>query len=186
MEKNIKAIEERLSKNESGFFPLDIKGEYIPLQNKIELVDATTLKFIDEKILRNWGVSLPILTGDYTKAQYEAFYQKSLEPIIKKTGEAITMGLFTEREKGFGNAVVLYPHELIFMDTGQKIDLFDLLVDSGSCYKNEVRTAFGMKPLPELVGQIAMSSNKTNAENNKTDEQKNNEGGGKKDEQGVN
>ena len=45
---------------------------------------------------------------------------------------------------------------------------------------------FGMKPLPELVGQIAMSSNKTNAENNKTDEQKNNEGGGKKDEQGVN
>lgn len=82
------------------------------------------------------------------------------------------MGLFTEREKGFGNAVVLYPHELIFMDTGQKIDLFDLLVDSGSCYKNEVRTAFGMKPLPELAGQIAMSSNKTNAENNKTDEQK--------------
>ena len=186
MEKNIKAIEERLSKNESGFLPLDIKGEYIPLQNKIELVDATTLKFIDEKILRNWGVSLPILTGDYTKAQYEAFYQKSLEPIIKKTGEAITMGLFTEREKGFGNAVVLYPHELIFMDTGQKIDLFDLLVDSGSCYKNEVRTAFGMKPLPELVGQIAMSSNKTNAENNKTDEQKNNKGGGNKDEQGVN
>lgn len=186
MEKNIKVIEERLSKNESGFLPLDIKGEYIPLQNKIELVDATTLKFIDEKILRNWGVSLPILTGDYTKAQYEAFYQKSLEPIIKKTGEAITMGLFTEREKGFGNAVVLYPHELIFMDTGQKIDLFDLLVDSGSCYKNEVRTAFGMRPLPELVGQIAMSSNKTNAENNKTDEQKNNESGGNKDEQGVN
>ena len=86
MEKNIKAIEERLSKNESGFLPLDIKGEYIPLQNKIELVDATTLKFIDEKILRNWGVSLPILTGDYTKAQYVAFYQKSLVPIIKKTG----------------------------------------------------------------------------------------------------
>lgn len=26
-----------------------------------------------------------------------------------------------------------------------------------------------MRPLPELVGQIAMSSNKTNAENNKTD-----------------
>ena len=92
------------------------------------------------------------------------------------------MGLFTEREKGFGNAVVLYPHELIFMDTGQKIDLFDF----GSYYKNEVRTAFGMKPLPELAGQIAMSSNKTNAENNKTDEQKNNEGGGNKDEQGVN
>lgn len=167
MENNIKEIEKRLAKNESGFLPLDIKGEYIPLQNKIQLVDATTLKFIDEKILRNIGVSLPILTGDYTKAQYEAFYQKSLEPILKRTGESFTMTMFTNREKGFKNKVMMYPHELIFMDTSQKIELFDVLVDSASCYKNELRTAFGMRPLPELAGQIAMSSNKANAENNK-------------------
>lgn len=167
MENNIKEIEKRLANNESGFLPLDIKGEYIPLQNKIQLVDATTLKFIDEKILRNIGVSLPILTGDYTKAQYEAFYQKSLEPILKRTGESFTMTMFTNREKGFKNKVMMYPHELIFMDTSQKIELFDVLVDSASCYKNELRTAFGMRPLPELAGQIAMSSNKANAENNK-------------------
>lgn len=167
MENNIKEIEKRLANNESGFLPLDIKGEYIPLQNKIQLVDATTLKFIDEKILRNIGVSLPILTGDYTKTQYEAFYQKSLEPILKRTGESFTMTMFTNREKGFKNKVMMYPHELIFMDTSQKIELFDVLVDSASCYKNELRTAFGMRPLPELAGQIAMSSNKANAENNK-------------------
>ena len=167
MENNIKEIEKRLANNESGFLPLDIKGEYIPLQNKIQLVDATTLKFIAEKILRNIGVSLPILTGDYTKPQYEAFYQKSLEPILKRTGESFTMTMFTNREKGFKNKVMMYPHELIFMDTSQKIELFDVLVDSASCYKNELRTAFGMRPLPELAGQIAMSSNKANAENNK-------------------
>lgn len=167
MENNIKEIEKRLANNESGFLPLDIKGEYIPLQNKIQLVDATTLKFIDEKILRNIGVSLPILTGDYTKPQYEAFYQKSLEPILKRTGESFTKTMFTNREKGFKNKVMMYPHELIFMDTSQKIELFDVLVDSASCYKNELRTAFGMRPLPELAGQIAMSSNKANAENNK-------------------
>lgn len=183
MEKNIKEIEKRLASNESGFLPLDIKGEFIPLQNKIQLVDATTLKFIDEKILRNFGVSLPILTGDYTKAQYEAFYQKSLEPVIKKTGEAFTMAMFTDREKGFGNKIILYPHELIFMDTSQKIELFDVLVDSASCYKNELRTAFGMRPLPELAGQIAMSSNKSNAENNKVKQEDNqNNDGGKEDE----
>ena len=131
--------------------------------------------------MRNFGVSLPILTGDYTKAQYEAFYQKSLEPVLKKTGESFSMTMFTDREKGFGNKIILYPHELIFMDTSQKIELFDVLVDSASCYKNELRTAFGMRPLPELAGQIAMSSNKSNAENNKTE--KNNNDGGNKDEE---
>lgn len=178
MENNIKEIETRLANNESGFLPLDIKGEYIPLQNKIQLVDSETLKFIDEKILRNIGVSLPILTGDYTKPQYEAFYQKSLEPILKRTGESFTMTMFTDREKGFKNKIMMYPHELIFMDTSQKIELFDVLVDSASCYKNELRTAFGMRPLPELAGQIAMSSNKANAENNKVQNEQNQENGG--------
>lgn len=183
MENNIKEIEKRLANNESGFLPLDIKGEYIPLQNKIQLVDATTLKFIDEKILRNIGVSLPILTGDYTKSQYEAFYQKSLEPILKRTGESFTMTMFTDREKGFKNKIMLYPHELIFMDTSQKIELFDVLVDSASCYKNELRTAFGMRPLPELAGQIAMSSNKANAENNKVQNEQNQNNGGEENEE---
>ena len=183
MEENIKNMEKRLSNNESGFLPLDIKGEYIPLQNKIQLVDATTLKFIDEKILRNFGVSLPILTGDYTKAQYEAFYQKSLEPILKRTGESFTMSMFSVREKGFGNKIMMYPHELIFMDTSKKIELFDLLVDSASCYKNELRTAFGMRPLPELAGQIAMSSNKANAENNKVENENNSSIGGSENEE---
>ena len=95
------------------------------------------------------------------------------------------MALFTAREKGFGNKIVLYPHELIFIDTSQKIDLFNMLVDSASCYKNELRTAFGMRPLPELAGQIAMSSNKSNAENNKAEqgeEQQNNNDGGNENE----
>ena len=95
MEKAIKNLEQRLKKNESGFLPLDIKGEFIPFQNKIQLVDDRTLKFIDEKILRNFGVSLPILTGDYTKEQYESFYQKSLEPLIISISQAFTKTLFT-------------------------------------------------------------------------------------------
>ena len=77
----------------------------------------------------------------------------------------------------------MYPHELIFMDTSQKIELFDLLVDSASCYKNELRTAVGMRPLPELAGQIAMSSNKANAENNKAENENNSSIGGSENEE---
>lgn len=175
MDKAIKDIESHLKNNESGFFPIDLKSEFIPLQNKIQLVDADTLKFIDEKILRHFGVSLPILTGDYTKAQYEAFYQKTLEPLIISISQEFTKKLFTSDEKKQGNKIEFYPHELIFMTTDQKISLFDILVDSAACYKNEMRVAFGMKPMPELAGQLAMSSNKTNAENNKNDNQQLNE-----------
>lgn len=169
MDNAVKELERHLNANESGFLPLDMKGEFIPLKRDTQLVDDSILRFIDSKILRYFGVSLPILTGDYTKTQYEAFYQKTLEPLIIQIGQEFTKIMFTDREKSFGNSIVFYPHELIFLDTTQKISLFDILVDSGACYKNELRTAFGMKPLSELNGQLAMSSNKTNAENNKTD-----------------
>lgn len=169
-EQALKELQNHLENNRSGFLPIDLKCDFIPLQNKIQLVDATTLKFIDEKILRHFGVSLPILTGDYSKEQYEAFYQKTLEPLIISINQEFTKKLFTKGEKAHGNKIQFYPHELIFMSTDQKLSLFDLFVDTASCYCNELRTAFGKRPLPELVGKIAMSSNKTNAENNKIDE----------------
>ena len=88
--KTEKALEEltaALKRNESGFMPLDLKAEFIPFKREVKLVDEPTLKFIDEKILRHFGVPLAILTGDYNKTQYEAFYQKTLfdEPGIYKS-----------------------------------------------------------------------------------------------------
>lgn len=183
MEANIKEFEEKLQNNESGIIGLDLQGEFIPLQNKIQLVDDATLKFIDEKILRHFGVSIPILTGDYTKEQYEAFYQKTLEPLITSLNQEFTKKLFSKREKELGNQIKFYPNELIFMTNSQRIELFNMLCDTSSCYKNEMRVAFGMVPLEELAGQMATSSNKQNAENNTEQNQNKNEGGLLQDEE---
>ena len=159
VEKALKEMERKLQNSESGFLPLDLKNEFTPLEHRTELVDADTLKFIDEKILRNWGVPLPILTGDYTQAQYNAFYQKTLEPIIISMSQAITKKLFTRREKAFGNMVKLYPKELIFMSVEQTLEMIEKLAPTGALFENEKRTALGMRPLPELAGKRYMSLN---------------------------
>lgn len=166
----IKDFESKLENNESGVLPIDITGEFMPINKQIQLLDATTLEFIDKKILRWFGVSAAIVNGDFSKDQYEAFYQKTLEPIIKASIEAHTKGLFSNKASfGFGNKIMFYTAQLIFLSSSQKIEAANLLVDSGSCYKNELRTMLGLRPLKELEGQLAESSNKTNAENNKTD-----------------
>ena len=155
----LKELEQKLNNSESGFLPLDLKAEFTPLEHKVSLVDEPTLKFIDEKILRNWGVPLPILTGDYTKAQYEAFYQKTLEPLIISISQAFTKKLFTDREKSFGNQIKLYPKDLIFMTVEQTLEMVNMLSNTGSIYENEKRVAFGLRPLPELEGKRFMSLN---------------------------
>ena len=158
-EKALAELEEKLRNSESGFLPLDISADFTPIERNIQFVDAETLAFIDGKILRHFGVPLAILTGDYTKAQYEAFYQKTLEPIIIALSQAFTKSLFTQRERSFNNAIKFYPKELIFMSTDQTLEMVRLLGDSGSLYENEKRVAFGMRPLPELVGKRMQSLN---------------------------
>lgn len=164
-EKALAELEQKLINNESGFLPLDLKADFTPLEHKSEIVDEATLKFIDEKILRNWGISLPILTGDYTKEQYEAFYQKALEPRINALSQAFTKKLFTSRERAFGNKIEFYPERLIFMTTGQKIEMINLLSPTGALFENEKRTILGLMPLPELEGKRYMSLNWIDANN---------------------
>lgn len=159
LEKNLKEFQSRLEDNASGFLPIDMKTQFTPIEHKGELVDDSTLKFIDEKILRNWGVPLAILTGDYNKDQYEAFYQKTLEPLIISYSQAFTKTLFTDRERSFGNRIEFYPKDLVFLSIQQTLEAINALAPTGALFENEKRVALGLRPLPELEGKRYMSLN---------------------------
>lgn len=158
-EQALKELEAKLKKSESGFLPLDLKAEFAPIKREIQLVDATTLKFIDEKILRHFGVPLNILTGDYNKEQYEAFYQKTLEPLIIAYSQAFTKVLFSDGELNHRNVIKFYPKDLIFMSVDQTLEMVTLLSNTGALFENEKRVAFGLRPLKELEGKRYMSLN---------------------------
>lgn len=164
-EKALAELERKLRNSESGFLPLDLKADFTALPRNTQLVDSDTLKFIDEKILRNWGVPLHILKGDFTKPQYNAFYQKTLEPLIIAYSQAFTKKLFTQRERAFGNKIELYPKDLIFMTVEQTLEMVKFLSNTGALYENEKRVAFGLRPLPELEGKRYMSLNWIDANN---------------------
>ena len=163
MEQAAKEWEEKLQNNQSGIMVMDLQSVYTPVNRDLKLVDADTLKFIDEKILRNFGVPLCILLGDYTKAQYEAFYQKTIEPLIIQLSQEFTRVMCREAE-GRGHKIQFFAKELIFMSTDQKISMINLLAPTGAMFENEKRAAFGLHPLPELAGKRYQSLNWVEAE----------------------
>ena len=161
-EKALERLTAALKKNESGFMPLDMKAEFIPFNRQVNLVDEKTLKFIDEKILRHFGVPLCILTGDYTKAQYEAFYQKTIEPIIVTMSQAFTKAIFSKRERnGFGHKIVFNQKLLNFMTMNEKIQWLTLASNCGAITINEMRAIIGYAPYDdeELGNTPVMSKN---------------------------
>ncbi len=164
VDKMVAEFNEKLKNNESGILGVDGKSDYVAITQKIQLIDEKILRFIDERILRKFGVSLAILNGDYTKEQYEAFYQKVIEPLIIAISQAFEKTLFTKREKEMGNSIVFLPRALIFMNTTQILEAIRLLGDRGELFGNENRMAIGLEPLEELVGVRMQSLNYINTE----------------------
>lgn len=161
------AFEEKLANNQSGILFTDMKTEYTSMPRDVKLVDAETLKFFYDVILRANGTSLAILNGDYTKEQKEAYYEHALEADIKSLGQAMSRCMLSEREEAFGNEIVLYPNNIVFMSMADKIAVAQAFLPAGMLLKDEGRELFGWPPLPNGQGQvIAQGYNSLLDENN--------------------
>lgn len=140
-------FESRLRNNESGVLFTDQKYEYTNLPRDIKLVDAETVKFFHDSILRANGTSLAILNGDYTKAQKEAYYEHALEADIKSLAQAMSRVMFTDREASFGNEIILYPNAIVFMSMENKLAALQYGLPAGIFTKNEARAMLGLPPV---------------------------------------
>ena len=140
-------FEANLKANKSGILFADLKTEYTHLPRDVKLVDAETLKFFYNTILRANGTPLCILNGDYTKAQKEAYYEHALESDIKSLGQAMSKIMFSDREFSFGNEIVFYPNSIEFMSMENKISALQTGLPAGIFTKNEARELLGYAPV---------------------------------------
>jgi hypothetical protein len=66
-----------------------------------------------------------------------------LEPIAVKLSQELTDKIFTEREQGWGNEVILEANRLSYMSVASKIKVCQALTPIGCITINEVREMFG-------------------------------------------
>lgn len=134
-------------KRGDGIVVQDFKGEFTPVNLTAAVIDSPTLAFVDSKILRWFGVSLPVLNGAFTDAEYSAFFNKTLEPIINAMNQSFTATLFSPNERSYGNEVVFFHKALELTDVKNKLAVVDSLGDRGAMSNNELRALFGMMPI---------------------------------------
>lgn len=141
-----KEFESKMLKSESGILAADLKGEYTPISVDPKFIPKDTIEFIENRILANYGVSLPIYNGTFTEEEYQAFYEKVLESMIISLGRVFSKTLFTKRELEVGNEIIFYNQGLQFMNTTNKINAADILTKLGTLTDNQVLAIFGYPP----------------------------------------
>lgn len=145
-------FEKLMASGDSGIMPMDLKGDYIPLNLDPKFVDKETMAFLKNSVQEWYGVSLAILSRDYTDEQYQAFYESTLEPLVIGLGQAFSKTLFTSRELDVGNEIVFYHKNMMYLSTRSKLDLIKTAGEQGLLSDDQKLAILGYPPLVDGSG----------------------------------
>jgi len=147
LKKEREKFEAAIKENRSGILFMDLKGEYTSIKADPKLIDKDTMEYIESRILRYYGVSLPILSGDFNDEQYQAFYEKTLETVVISLGQAFTAAFFSDREIDFGNEIVFYQKNMMYLSTTAKLGLLKEAGSQGLLTDDQKLALLGYPPI---------------------------------------
>lgn len=172
-EQDLKAARDRFvednlaASNNGGVIVVDGKFEYSPIESKPYMIDAETMAETKRMVFDYFGVNEGFITNKFTPEEYEAVYEGRLEPFAIMLTQALTKGLYTARERGFGNEVEANMSRVKYQPISAITSLIAATNQLGLFRKNEYREMLGYPPLSDEEGgnEIVISLNYTNTQN---------------------
>lgn len=149
---------DRIENGDSAFLFNDKKQEVTQFRSDTKMIDTETIKFLNQKILHDFGVSLPIWEANFNADQLTAFNEITLEPLIVTINQAYTKALLTNNERLHGNEIVFYHNRLQDADIKSKIEIIEKVGGRGALSNDEIRELLGMPPLGGERGATYMQS----------------------------
>ena len=153
--------------NNGGVVVVDGKFDYTPIESKSYVIDAETMAEAKRMVFDYFGVNEGFLTNTFTPEQYESIYEGRLEPFAIMLTQALTHGLYTERELRFGNEIEANMSKVKYQPMSAITSLIAATNQLGLFRKNEYREMLGYPPLSDEEGgnDIVISLNYVNSQN---------------------
>lgn len=111
------------------------------------VVPADEMKLIKDNVYQYFMVNEDVLTNKAYGDAWSAFYEGAIEPFAIQFSEVMTKMLFTFREQGSGNMVMLTANRLQYMTNKDKLDVSAQLLDRGVMSINDIREIWNLPPV---------------------------------------
>ncbi|KEI09301.1 hypothetical protein Z957_05205 [Clostridium sp. K25] len=133
--------------NSGGIAALDAKAEYKELKSESIMPNKTQMDFLKNEIYNYYGVSEKIVQSNYTEEEWNAFYESTLEPLALQLSLQLTDKLFTKKERGFGNRIILESNRLQYASMKTKIQTIKELLPLGVLSQNDALRILNLPPI---------------------------------------
>lgn len=151
--------------NNGGVIAVDGRFDYQQIESKPYVVDAETQSEAKKRVFAYFGVNEAFITGQFDTSGYEAIYETRLEPFMIMLTQALSYGLYTQRERDFGNRIEANMSRVKFQPINTVTNMINATNQLGLFTRNEFREMLGYPPLSEDDGgnEIMTSLNYTNS-----------------------
>ena len=110
-------------------------------------IAADEMKLIKENVYQYFMVNEDVLTNKAYGDAWLAFYEGAIEPFAIQFSEVVTKMLFTFREQGNGNQVLLTANRMMYLANKDKLNVSSDLLDRGVISLNDVRQMWNLPPV---------------------------------------
>jgi HK97 family phage portal protein len=131
----------------SGIIVTSPKLEYTPINEKQVPIPASQLEYVRREIYDYFGVSDNIVQNKAESEEMEAFYRGALAPFYMQLSQALTNGLFSEREQSFGHEIICELDRLQFETLTNRTAAAKFLVEIGAATLDQILEIFGLPPI---------------------------------------
>lgn len=139
-------FESQIGKSFNGIVATDYAGEFTPVTVNPSMIPRDILDWLENKVLKTFGVSMAVVNGDFTEAQFSAFHQKSIEDFFIELEQAFTARCFTQREQDIGHRLKVYDRYVQHLSMETRLKMIELGAPMGTFGKDEIRELMGYEP----------------------------------------
>ena len=138
-------------------------------------IAADEMKLIKDNVYQYFMVNEDVLTNRAYGDAWLAFYEGAIEPFAIQFSEVMTRMLFTFREQGAGNSVLLTANRMMYLANKDKLNVSSELLDRGVISLNDVREMWNLPPVEGgdiriIRGEYYNADSKLDEEENQEDE----------------
>lgn len=130
-----------------GAAGVDAKADVQRIEPKDYVPNAAQTDRTIGRIYSFFNTNKKIVQSDYTEDEWTAYYESEIEPVVVQMHQTYTVGIFTRKERGFGNRIVFEANNLQCASLTTKL-AFQAMVDRGAMTPNEWRETMNMAPVP--------------------------------------
>ena len=147
LEKEREKFEQQINDSKAGVVAVGLDTEFQPMNINPSLIPKDTLEWIEHKILRTYGVSMAIISGDFTEAQSSAFFQKCIEDFLTQAEQAFTPCLYTKQQIEKGHKVKIYDRLIQHLSMETRLKILERAAPIGALQRDEIRELIGYEPI---------------------------------------